>query len=192
MSNHLLSNLIILRFDDMTNSDTRQTKYILGIDPGTTQSGYAVFNAKNNVPVASGKIDNQDILNLIFDMSIISPQDVTVVIERFAPQSNIGMTTVTSIHWAGRFYECAVEKNFPVYRIYRRDIKKHLLGKFDKSKGSADSQIRKELVKRFAKFDFKNGKGNKDNPDTLYGFSHSDTYSALAVIVAYLDGVKRE
>lgn len=169
-----------------------QTNYILGIDPGTTQSGFVVFNAKENIPVYSGKFNNQEVLQLIFDMSIFYPQNVTVVIERFAPQSNIGMSTVTSIHWAGRFYECAVEHYFPVYRIYRRDIKKHLLGKFDKSKGSADSQIRKELVKRFAKFDFKNGKGSKDNPDTLYGFSHSDTYSALAVVVAYLDGVKRE
>ena len=170
----------------------RQTNYILGIDPGTTQSGYVIYDAKENIPIKADKVDNQEILYLILDLSIISPQSVDVVIERFAPQSNIGMSTVTSIHWAGRFYECAVEHYFPVYRIYRRDIKKHLLGKFDKSKGSADSQIRKELVKRFAKFDFKNGKGSKDNPDTLYGFSHSDTYSALAVIVAYLDGVKRE
>lgn len=159
-------------------------KHIIAIDPGTEKSGYAVIETDTYKPLDFGKVTNEEIIQIIDDYCT---QCNLIVFERFTAQSHIGMTTVDAITWYGRFIEHAYIKGYECYPIYRRDVKKHLLGKFSKENGSADSQIRKALVARFARFDKVNGKGKKDNPDWFYGFATTDAYAAYAVGVTYLD-----
>lgn len=52
-----------------------------------------------------------------------------------------------------------------------------------------DSNIRQALIDRYAKHDFKNGKGVKKNPDTFYGVS-KDVWQAIAVGVTYYELLK--
>lgn len=172
----------------MHTSSIMYNNTILAIDTGTEKTGYCIIEQDTYRPLQFGKVENDEILNVIDEFD-----GQTVVFERFAPQQRTGMTTVTAIVWYGRFIErctrCGYSLNEGIVEIYRRDVKKHLLGKFDRSKGSADSQLRKYLVQRFAKFDMKNGKGTKDSPDWFYGFSTTDVYAAYCVGVAYLDGL---
>ena len=164
-------------------------RFILCLDTGTTQTGYAIIREDDYSIDSVGKIPNEEILDYI---EVYSGWMVGkhVVFERFAPQQSMGKTTLDAIVWYGRFIQKCDECSIPYTEIYRRDVKKHLLGKFSKANGTADAQIRRALIQRFAKHDLKNGKGTKDNKDWFYGFAGSDMYAAYAVGVTYIDQEK--
>ena len=165
------------------------TNTILALDTGTEQTGYCIVNIDSYRPLEFGKVSNDTILKIIDNFD-----GERIVFERFAPQQRTGLTTITSIVWYGRFIERCQANGYDegrIEQIYRRDVKKALLGKFDKSKGTADSQLRKYLVARFAEFDKVRGKGTKDNPDWFYGFGTTDVYAAYCVGIVYLDSLSK-
>lgn len=157
---------------------------ILGIDTGTTQTGYCIVSSDFSRLIEFGKVDNECILDII---SACDKNNTYVVFERFAPQKSMGITVLTSIVWYGKFIRQCEINCLQYAEIYRRDVKKHLLGKFKRENGSADSQVRKALVQRLAKFDMINGKGTKDNQDFFYGCASTDVYAAIAVALTWHD-----
>lgn len=146
----------------------------LGIDPANIQSGYVIVD-ENLKPIEFGKIDNEELINKIYEIK----HDMDyIAIEMFASfGSVVGKSVFDSCLFIGRLLEATKDcKN--VQLIYRREEKMTICGTMK----SNDSKIRQELIKQFAKFDFKNGKGTKDNPDWFYGFK-ADVWQAYAIIL---------
>lgn len=160
---------------------------IISVDPGSTQSGYAVFDPVCSDPVvAAGILTNEALLGHLRQKALdpIGVDDDCVpltgphvlVVEmmraRGMPFSNDEMRTLV---WLGRFIEAWGGE---WAEVYRQDVKIHLCG-HAKAK---DTNIRAALIDRFG------GKekaiGRKAAPGPLYGVK-ADAWSALAVAVTY-------
>ena len=149
---------------------------ILAIDAGTTESGYVIMRTEPFQLLKVGKIPNDDLLN------IVKTEDYEKLIyEEFQSFGMpVGESTITSITWNGRYIQSAKDRWKDTIPIYRKDEKMTLCG----SMKANDGNIRQALIDRYARFDFKNGKGTKPNQDTFYGVS-KDVWQAIAVGVTY-------
>lgn len=148
---------------------------ILSIDVGTTESGYVILQFPFQL-IEFGKVSNDVLLDIVKNK-----QYEKLIYEEFQSYGMpIGESTIKSITWNGRYIQSALDRGIPTYHVYRKDEKMTLCG----SMKAKDSNIRQALIDRYAKFDFKNGKGKKANPDVFYGVS-KDVWSAIAVGVTY-------
>lgn len=157
---------------------------ILALDVGTEQSGYCFMNSETYAPLEFGKIDNYQLLERIVMMGMY---DVLVYEEFQSYGMPVGKSTITSITWNGRFIQAAWDRKIPHVPIYRVEEKINLCG----TTKAKDANLRQAMIDRFAKFDFKNGKGTKDNRDWFYGFS-KDAWSAAIIGVTYIDRLNKE
>ena len=156
---------------------------ILAIDVGTTETGYCLMDKDTYKPIKFGKINNEELLKIVKE----EKYDELVYEEFQSYGMPIGVSTITSITWNGRYIQSALDKEKKVSFVYRKDEKMNLCH----SMKAKDSNIRQALIDRFAQFDFKNGKGNKKQQDWFYGFS-KDIWAAFAVGCTYLDKQKEE
>ena len=163
---------------------------IFAIDPGNIQSAYCVMEEKTGEDYALiefGKYPNKECMKRMLDWLDRESKPDEVVIERVASYGlAVGKEVFETCEWIGRFSQEAENWYMPVNYIYRKDEKITLCGNMK----AKDSNIRQALIDRFAKFDFKNGKGTKKNPDYFYGVA-ADSWAAIAVAVSYLD-MKKE
>lgn len=144
---------------------------ILAIDGGTTQSGYCRMTDDFKL-VDFGKIDNEDLLIIV-----MSGEYDKLVYEQFQSYNMpIGQSTIRSVEWNGRFAQAAFARGKPYGFLYRKDEKMH----FCNTVKAKDANIRRALIERFAKFDFKTGRGTKNNRDYFYGVSN-DAWTAIAI-----------
>ena len=150
---------------------------ILAIDPANENSAFCLLDENYNL-ILFDKIPNERMRELLrtenYDILAIEK------IESFGMA--VGATVFETCVWIGRFIEIAVGRNIGWKGIYRKEEKLNLC----KSTKAKDANIRQALIDRFAKFDFKNGKGTKKQQDFFYGVS-ADMWAAIAVGVTYLD-----
>ena len=156
---------------------------ILALDVGTTESGFCLMDEQTYFPYRFGKIENEKLID------IVKTEDYgKLAIEAFASYGMaIGQSTIKSIEWNGRFIQLAVNRDIPVFPVFRKEEKINICGTMK----AKDANIRQALIDRFAKHDFKNGKGTKKEPDWFYGFS-KDSWAAYAVGVTFIDRGKEE
>jgi Holliday junction resolvasome RuvABC endonuclease subunit len=161
---------------------TKET--ILAIDPGNKESGYAFIEMPDFKLIQYGKIANKDLVYLLerYGKSIHDVADPDVfAIEKIASYGMaVGKDVFDTCIWIGQFVHAL--KGRDIAYVYRKDEKMYLCGTMK----AKDSNIRQELINRYAKFDFKNGKGTKKQPDTFYGVS-KDVWQAIAVGVTYYE-----
>lgn len=172
---------------------------VLAIDPGNQESAYVLMDKETYKPIEFGKIPNEEMLDKIKTLDYDN-----LAIEMIASYGMpVGREVFDTCVFIGRCVEAGTTKKAkelqkelrgfdtinlvgaekPFYEyIYRKEEKINLCG----SMKAKDSNIRQALIDRFAKFDFKSGKGVKSNQDFFYGFS-SDVWAAYAVGVTYLD-----
>lgn len=157
---------------------------ILAIDPGNKESGYAIIEMPVFKLIEFGKIENHELLDLIKALPFAPFSVEAIAIEMIGAYGMaVGKDVFETCVWIGRFEQALRDINYKnINYIYRKDEKINLCG----SMKAKDSNIRQAIINRYAKFDFKNGKGVKANPDTFYGVS-KDVWQAIAVGVTYYD-----
>tara|TARA_R100001510_G_scaffold55168_1_gene58725 strand:+ start:43 stop:561 length:519 start_codon:yes stop_codon:yes gene_type:complete len=149
----------------------------IGLDPGTTKTGWVVFNPKDETVLHAGHDPNEFVMNLL---ECGGPKD-KIIMECFAAQGMpLGESSIETVRWEGRFIERARTE---VCRISRREIKILICN----SARAKDANIRQALVDMFAYGYGNHGYGTKAEPSPLRCLkgSGSHGFSALAVCVAH-------
>lgn len=155
---------------------------ILSIDPGNIESAYTLID-ENLKPIEHEKFVNENIRQELRRNIEKYNCKLNIVIEKIASYGMaVGASVFDTCIWIGRFTEMVEQYNMNTYYIYRKDEKMNLCH----SMKAKDTNIRQALIDRFAKFDFKNGKGTKKQKDWFYGFK-KDEWSAYAVGITYYD-----
>lgn len=158
---------------------------ILAIDPGNIESGYAIIEMPDFRLIEFGKVKNEELLEDITERFIYDAAIHTVAIEMIQSLGMaVGKDVFDTCVWIGRFIQALVN-DLDFDYVYRNEEKICLCG----SMKAKDTNIKQALINRYAKHDFKNGKGVKKNPDTFYGVA-KDVWSAIAVGVTYYELLK--
>lgn len=148
---------------------------IVGIDPGPTSSGMVVYDTdRRAVSDARSDISNDDLRALLPTLRVSVS---SVAIERVVYYGqSVGSDVFETAYAGGRIHEAAFASGYDVYRVDRRQIKRHLCN----SPRARDPDIRNALI------DMHGGKrayrGTKKEPGPLYGVS-GHAWAALAVAV---------
>lgn len=142
---------------------------VLAIDPGTHESGYALYMAGGGV-LSSGVAANNDMLD------IIRKTDAdTLAIEKIVNYGKaVGQETFDTCEWIGRFQQvwpCPDE----VVMVPRFNVKKYVCG----TGRAKDPQVREGLIRMIGP------QGSKKQPGPTYGVK-SHAWSALGVAVTAL------
>lgn len=149
---------------------------ILAIDPGNTESGVAIVQMPDFRLEWFAKLPNEDVVKVATRYNFDE-----VAIEMVGCYGMpVGKDVFETCLWIGRFIEQL--KEHKISFVYRKEEKIHLCG----SMKAKDSNIKQALVNRYAKHDFKSGKGTKKEPDTFYGVS-KDVWQAIAVGVTHFE-----
>lgn len=157
---------------------------ILALDPGDTQTGYAIIDMPNFQLYEFGKISNDDLIKVLPDLALKSDKCAIEMIASYGMP--VGKSVFDTCVWIGRFMQ-EISRIISVDFIYRKDEKISICG----SMKAKDTNIRQELINRYAKHDFKTGKGTKADPDTFYGVS-ADVWQAIAVGVTCYEKISSE
>lgn len=154
---------------------------VLGLDPGTSQSGWLIWDYDTPRVLAMGKTDNQMLRAELPEL--LRRHRVTVVgIEEIRSYGMaVGAEVFDTCVWIGRFVERILPSQCRIYRLRRKD---HVCMNICNSSRAKDSNIRAALIDRFGE------PGVKKSPGVLYKVS-KDMWSALALAVTLGDLLKR-
>lgn len=150
---------------------------ILGIDPGSKQSGFVEWDCVKEETYIYDVVDNA----VLLDMVRLLPPTHLLAIEQIRGYGIVaGDDTFDTCQWTGRFQEAHEKKGGEVIMCPRKEIKRHLCG----NTTTNDKYIRMALIDRYGE------PGTKRSPGKLYGIS-GHLWSALAVAVYAYDKAGR-
>jgi hypothetical protein len=163
---------------------------ILAIDPGTSESGWCLFDGDG--VLNSGVFSNARMLELVragASLNAVLPPPVTLAIEMIASYGMpVGREVFETCLWIGRFTQAWHDPE-AVRHVYRKDVKMHLCG----TPKAKDGNIRQALIDLFPASG--GGKtpqiGTKAKPGPLYGVS-THVWPALGVAVTVAAGAAGE
>ena len=158
----------------------KNQQMIFAVDPGDTHSGFAIIRMPDFALCEFGKVKNEELLEMLERYSRAKAVDVFAIEMVASYGMAVGKHVFETCVWIGRFVQ-AIHPKEPTF-VYRKEEKLCLCG----SLKAKDSNIRQALIDRYAKFDFKSGKGVKKKPDTFHGVS-KDVWQSIAVGVTYYE-----
>jgi hypothetical protein len=155
---------------------------ILAIDPGNTESGYAVIERGTCKPIDVGKIPNHLLHARIKNGEALIGVDKIAIemIESYGMP--VGREVFETCVFIGRLLELVQPRNANAELVYRKAIKLHLCG----TSKAKDPNITQALVDRFAPGAGNHGKGTKAEPGWFHGFK-ADIWAAYALAVYAAD-----
>lgn len=143
---------------------------VLGIDPGTTHSGYAVVYRDYGV-VSAGKVENSELLALI-----VSENPSVCVVESLQSYGqSVGREVFETAYWIGEFRGRCRAAGIPCELIPRPEYARSLCG----VQKVNDSVLRSALLRRFG--------GDKKGEPLYLLKGETDKRSAYALCVYHLD-----
>ena len=147
-------------------ADTPAVTMCLGIDPGTEQSAYALWNGQTIV--SCDIFPNRDLRDLLGDASW---SGIPVYVEMIASYGMpVGASVFKTVLWIGRFQEICEIHHRPCELVYRTAIKVHHCH----SSRAKDANVAQALRDKYGAV------GTKSKPGPLYGVK-THIWSALAV-----------
>lgn len=156
---------------------------IIGIDPGTTQSGYVILHTNTMEILDKGIKDNKSLWDTCGGFNQGFDVDVAVIEMVASYGMAVGATTFETVYWIGMFSSELQRRGTPVV-LYKKKIDINPALCF--SNKAKDNNIRQALLDIFPA----NGGGKTPQvgttkePGNLFGVS-SHLWSALAVATAY-------
>lgn len=164
---------------------------ILGVDPGLRVSGYVLL-AGTTVEL-SGVLPNEELVDAVLP-ALCVPGTLLAVEEIMAQGQHVGLDVFRTVRWYGRFEERWLRLGGAIRFVFRKDIKRHLIG----TASGKDAQVRCALLDLWGGEETALGprgqkvkKGQAPIRGPLYGVS-SHAWSALAVAVTMRDLLERE
>ena len=155
---------------------------VFAIDPGNTESAYCVIDADTLRPLVFDKVQNEVLRHRIIDFRF-EEEDRAVVEMIQSYGMAVGKDVFDTAVWIGRFLERLDRKLLlPADTLFRKEEKLHICH----DSRAKDANIRRALIDRFARHDFKNGRGTKGNPDWFYGF-RADIWQSYALGITYIE-----
>ncbi|VTU25293.1 hypothetical protein H4CHR_01565 [Variovorax sp. PBS-H4] len=150
---------------------------ILAIDPGTSQSGWCVYDGQRVAD--SGVTPNAELLTML---QAEQAEPLRLAVEMIASYGMpVGREIFETCVWIGRFVQAWPGQ--PAELVYRKDVKLHLCG----TPRAKDANVRQALIDMFPAAG--GGKtpqiGTKAQPGPLFGVS-SHAWPALGVAVTAL------
>lgn len=156
---------------------------ILAIDPGNTESAYALVDHTTRRPLEFDKLDNWALIDRLY--RIRDHHGIHLVaIEMIASYGMpVGAEVFETCVWIGRFaHQLETHTNARVGLVKRQPVKVHHCH----DSKAKDSNIAQALKDRFAYGVSNHGKGTKGAPGWFYGFK-SDVWQAYALAVYVAD-----
>jgi len=150
-----------------------QQRSYIGIDPGTTDSGWACIGEGGEI--TGGIMSNGYIVHMIYSMRLGDlKRRPGLAIERLRGTGRaVGFETIRTIEWSGRFIEAY---NFAACEMPRLITRHEILKALGvtRGSGSADSRVRAKMVEIYGE------PGTAKNPGPTYGIT-GHAWQALAV-----------
>lgn len=145
---------------------------VIGIDPGTNESGYATILSDYSI-LDAGKITNEDLLGYV---NARSSTPIELVVESIQSYGHaMGKSTIETCYFIGRLLQVADEGGVPLTLYPRPEYARSICACMKVN----DAIVRRSLISRF-------GGDKKGEPlEKLKG--NSDKRSAFAVAAYHLD-----
>ena len=125
----------------MTTPATAITDIVLGIDPGPYESAYCLL--VEGEPATFAKVVNENFLAKLRNVFAGTP---IVVIETIFPRGqSVGLETMNTQLWAGKYWEAAESRGSKVHGIDRQDVRFAICGSLDTN----DSSVRQGLIDHY-------------------------------------------